>query len=314
MIYHTNFDYELALEASLKNKTYTPNKRMNNEFSYLFLWCESKFNKVLLSDIDFGPGYIDSISKTLGFEVKTSWTKKSSEKIGNWWGKLENIPLELKLNSKVYHQKLLKTVKPKHFIHGIVCSKGEFISSGDYFFRSEYGFAGMGSFRFKNKSFIPRAGVVTPFLSKKLDLSCFYNNGETKIYINEISKMNSFYGCKVFKNDDFLTEELRRRGIDDSTVKESFQEVIEVILGKYPELKKFQIDGIYTDDNQCLINEINYRKSMGQIALKLLEYFPDKSSLKFSLIPKKNFKFKSNMSVMTPKNSYEYQFITSISF
>ena len=97
MIYHTNFDYELALDAYSKIvKFITPNQRMNNEFSYLFLWCESKFKKFSLSEIDFDSGYLDSISKILGFEAKTSWTQKSDERIENWWGKLNNIPLELK--------------------------------------------------------------------------------------------------------------------------------------------------------------------------------------------------------------------------
>ena len=167
MIYRTNFDYELALEAYSKNKIHTPNQRMNNEFSYLFLWCESKFKKVLLSEVDFGSGYLDTISSTLGFEAKTSWIKKCDEKIENWWGKLNNIALELELNSKIYHQKLLENIDSKHFIHGEVCSRGDFKTSEDSFFRLEFGFAGMGSFRFKDQSFVPTPGVVTPYVEKR---------------------------------------------------------------------------------------------------------------------------------------------------
>ena len=61
------------------------------------------------------------------------------------------------------------------------------------------------------------------------------------------------------------------------------------------------MDAIYTVDHKCLINEINYRKSMGQIALRLLEFFPDKTRLKFSLMPTKKFNSSDKWVILTPK-------------
>ena len=88
----------------------------------------------------------------------------------------------------------------------------------------------------------------------------------------------------------------------------------DLLLKSYPKLDEFQMDAIYTTDHRCLINEINYRKSMGQIALGLLEYFPDKTRLKFSLVPNKKFRPSDNRIILTPKNNHDYQFITAISF
>ena len=87
-----------------------------------------------------------------------------------------------------------------------------------------------------------------------------------------------------------------------------------LLLKTYPNLDEFQMDAIYTADHKCLINEINYRKSMGQIALSLLEFFPDKTRLKFSLMPNKSFRPSNEYIILTPKNYYDYQFITAISF
>jgi hypothetical protein len=314
MIYHTNFDYELALAKQSKNRAHSPNERMNNEFSYLFLWVEAKKEKVLNSKLNFGANYIEYISKKLGEEVKSSWAYKADVSPINWWGKLENIPLETKLNSKIYQQELFKDINQNNFISGNIARKGLYRSEGELFFRPEFGFAGMGSFKFTNESFIPTKGVVTPFLEKVGDISCFYKNGEFFIYLNNISKLNSFHSCSVFRDKTMLSKELNNRNMDYHVIKESFSKGAEVIKRDFPDLNEYQMDAIYTVDNKCLINEINYRKSMGQVALKLFDFFQDRPYLNFTLSSFKKKSCTDEMIILTPKNNYNYQFITAISF
>ena len=83
---------------------------------------------------------------------------------------------------------------------------------------------------------------------------------------------------------------------------------------EFPNLTWIQLDGIYTKDNQFFINELNYRKSMGQIALKLLNFFPKHDSLTFNLDKTSRFSTCDQYVVLTPENSYDYQFTTYLTF
>ena len=46
---------------------------------------------------------------------------------------------------------------------------------------------------------------------------------------------------------------------------------------------------IYTEDHECLINEVNYRRSMGQIGLKIIELFPNLEKIDLNIVKPSQF-------------------------
>ena len=65
--------------------------------------------KTLLSSLDYSDEYFENISNVLSTTFKVKHSKKDPEcKVKNWWGKLENITLELSLNSKIWQSNFFK--------------------------------------------------------------------------------------------------------------------------------------------------------------------------------------------------------------
>ena len=82
---------------------------MNEEFSYLFFWSEFNEEKNLFSSLNYSDEYFENISNVLNTTLKVKHAKKDpGDKAKNWWGKLENIPLELSLNSKIWQSNFFR--------------------------------------------------------------------------------------------------------------------------------------------------------------------------------------------------------------
>ena len=315
MIYLTNFDYELHLNNLAQKKTYHANHYMNEEFAYLFFWSECNEEKTLLSSLEYSNVYFENISNVLNTTVKVKHIKKDpGGKAKNWWGKLENIPLELSLNSKIWQSNFFKKKQCSSFLSGEVIEPGFFEACSPSLYRPDYSFAGMGSYTFSGEKKFKSRGVVTKLLKKSHDISCFIRNGEFHFYYNHISAQNSFLGCTVFKDNELVKKFFTKKGIDFENVSEGFFKTWQCLKEEFPNLIWIQLDGIYTKDNQFFINELNYRKSMGQIALKLLNFFPCHDSLTFNLDKTSRFSACDQYVVLTPENSYDYQFTTYLTF
>ena len=315
MIYHTNFDYEHQLNAIAQNKNYQKNRKMNDEFSYLFLWSECNQRKKLLSSLSFSNSYLENLQESLKIDLQVEILDycPSIESV-NWWGKLENIPLELSLNSKIWQSEFFKAKNCPSFLFGDVVDSGSYEANVRSLFRPDYSFAGMGSFTFSGQKKIKTKGVITKWLDKADDISCYINNGKFNYYYNHISAQNSFLGCTVFRDQDDFRAFIIDKGISFEMVSYGFQQTWSCLKKYFPDLQSIQLDGLHTDDNQFFINELNYRKSMGQIALKLLYFFPDRPSLTFNLDRTSRLCPKNTHILLTPQNSYDYQFTTYLTF
>ena len=220
-----------------------------------------------------------------------------------WWGKLENIPMELKLNSKVWQNQFFTKIKVDKFIQGHTLQKGEVFNPGNdfYIFRPEFGFAGKGVRTFDSDFLAPESGVATPYKKKLMDISCFVQNGEFFFYINKVSSGHSFLSSSIFKCTSLFQKELVKKGLCFETVVEAVKVGWNEVKNKFMEVEEIQFDMIYTEDHKCLINEVNYRKSMGQVGIKIAELFPNRGKVDLNIVKASQFHECKKMVILTPR-------------
>ena len=316
MIYRTNFDYEYQLAAISEGKKYQANNKVNEEFSYLFLWLESGSDKTLLSSRKFSNEFLDKLESITHGAIPNVINKLSEGKVvKNWWGKLDNVEMELNLNSKCWQNNIFTKKGTIPFIIGRNIDPNDNLhNSHGMLFRPNYSFAGKKAFRIKENTSINERGVLTEFYNKKFDISCYVFKNKARYYINEISSNFSFSKCLVFQDNSEVEKYCRRYKIDFSKVESSFQKAWEYLKSLYPNLESIQIDGIYTEDNKFFINELNYRKSMGQVALSFLKYFPNIPKLNFNLALKNRFNRPKEAVILSPENYSPDKFVSFINY
>lgn len=93
IIYHANFDYELELAAVVAPKL---RSQLNERFEWLTLWADPRetFSHTQVYPAEYLK-HVKSYKELPQFSCELVATH-------NWWGKLENMELEEKLNSKVF--------------------------------------------------------------------------------------------------------------------------------------------------------------------------------------------------------------------
>lgn len=214
----------------------------------------------------------------------------------NWWGPLQNIDLERKLNSKEMSAELcisegwcqdtyliskieeLPSLKGKTYL-----AKNPFGMSGQNFCRVEEG-------RLENLERMLAQGkvVIEPLFDRVYDFSHYvFPNGVTIAYENLVDHKFQYRGTKftdfthpTVRNLPFYSE------IDEREWRE-FEERLKTIVRTYtfPERESgFSVDSFVYRENGSLkiraLSEVNYRRTMGQTAFDL--------SLKFGGLRKWN--------------------------
>ena len=309
----TNFDYEINLGRIRDGNKISLNKKINREFEYLFFWTED--DNVLVTDEIYSKNYFKYVEKYKDSIPLIENTIKTSKR-KYWWGKLEDIPTEMSLNSKVWQNQFFTKRKVNKFIQGHSLKKGDVFTPGNVLciFRPEFGFAGKGVRIFNSDFLIPENGLVTPFKKKLLDISCFIRNGEFFFYINKISASHSFLTSSIFKYTELFRKELLKRGLCFENIVETAKIGWGEVKNKYKEVEEIQFDMIYTEDHECLINEVNYRRSMGQIGLKIIELFPNLEKIDLNIVKPSQFSHIKKNVVLTPSDKVNYNFVCYLSF
>ncbi len=295
-----NADYEAVLFGK---KESLPVINQALEFLALFiddrpLLSQKAYSEEYLKHVENFTGRRPTIIKASGWE--------------NWWGSLANIELERKLNSKEMSAELNLKEGWCQDTHIIKSSKDfpELREGQKYLAKNPHGMSGQNFYLVSKtdlNSLIKSFPVILePLLNRVADFSHYvFPNGMRVCYQNIVDKRYQYRGT-VFR--DFTNPTLERlkfyQEIDPEEWKK-FQLALDKIVEVYEtaELKSgFSVDSfIYQDQGELKIrylSEVNYRRTMGEVAFELSLKFgglrkwsafilTKKSDLDFSSLKKK---------------------------
>lgn len=287
MQYIVNGEYELDLfkdELGSIREEVRLNLRHSLEFLFFFINQDPKSK--LCSFRNYHKKYFDYL-KSLGVVVPEVLNGGEGK---NWFGKLENIELEKKLNSKLYTYQLIKEMGYPIEYQFEVSSTDELAlaiqSRPDiqWLVKSPYLEGGMGFEVVTVGSELPniRYGcVVEPLLERKLDVVYHYNL-ETKkelVYFGKCSPNGVYQGGLAFENpkmlDAFIEE--KKMGEAFKQLKAFWKELAEKV-NAYPLNQPYTFDSfIYKNDKGYQaypLTEINYRVNKGTLIENLIKFIP----------------------------------------
>jgi hypothetical protein len=201
-----------------------------------------------------------------------------SEKVENWWGRLEDLADERWMNSKLTSAEL-------HIKEGwlpnlkIIRSSAEMDSvPSDWILKDPYGMSGRGITTVPQVTHPKYPVIAEPLLERIYDFSFYHlNQGEGFHYQNLVDRHFQYRGT-IFHN----RENLEFKGL------KFFKDLPQSEWKKYEAEKKrvldfyqlkpyFSLDSfVYRQEGKLLIRtltEVNYRKTMGLIAYQLSHKF-----------------------------------------
>lgn len=217
---------------------------------------------------------------------------KREGKYENWWGQLTNLELERKLNSKEMSTELniREGWSEDTYILSSLSDLPD-LKGKTYLAKSPYGMSGQNFSIIKEgdlgrlESMLKSGKVILePLRDRVYDFSHYvFPDGKAICYENIVDKYFQYKGTALgelsFK-DKVSAQEWEK-------FEQALQKIIQVY--HYPEMNSgFSVDSfVYREHGelkiQCL-SEVNYRKTMGYVALKLKEKFaPDAVRAVFSL-------------------------------
>ncbi len=313
-IFQTNFNYEQQLYQNLNSAN-----KWAFEFEYLFLWLES--SSCLCAKNKYSSDYLKTILKEKGEPLPPIDYFKNSNK--NWWGPLENISLEKKINSKLTSSEFAIKNDLAHRETSLVSSL-EFIekkvlsSSYDrWLIKSPYSFSGKDFFNFSKESFsfketknhlnrmlLESSLILEPFLQRIQDfgITVFLNDPGSNFILTE----NIIDEKYQYKGSLYSPERDISRIVD--------LEIIEKISSHYKKLgakDQIQIDFFtYLENSErkfYYLSEVNYRKTMGFITWKLQKILSPQNLAFFFITNKpQNFSIKKGERLiqLSPSNRY----------
>lgn len=263
-----NADYEMELFSGKKSSPL-----INEALEYLALFLEDRplFTKKKYSD-----EYLSYIKQLIGRNplIVTEGTYE------NWWGKLKDLELEKKLNSKEFSASLSGAKV-------ISCPEElELLSGISYLAKDPRGMSGQNIFTFRkgeelllNKYFENRKNlIVEPLLKRVADFSHYiFPDNSAICYENLVDRKFQYKGT-IFHN--IKSPDINHLSFAQqlSVAKwNDFLMIKDKILKAYRAagaVDGFSIDSFVYDDVDLQIypiSEVNYRKTMGLIAFNLLQ-------------------------------------------
>lgn len=197
----------------------------------------------------------------------------------NWWGSLENIELEKKLNSKEMSAEfnndsfIISSVNELPDLSGkTLLAKNPYGMSGQNFSMVEEG-------RLENLEVMLKNGkvVLEPFFDRIHDFSHYiYPNGVRVCYENIVDKKFQYRGTIFRDYTKPVPESLSFYKKIETREWDSFSETLNEIIKLYATSEittGFSVDSfIHREGNHLKIralSEVNYRRTMGQVAFEL---------------------------------------------
>lgn len=279
-LYRANFDYESELFWD-KSDTW-----ITEILEHLFFYCVGREDSLFTSRT-YSDDYFNFIKLATGFVPRLTSEGESK----NWWGKLENLSLEKKLNSKVTSFEIGKKLGLNHSNSALLKNYQElenFLEQNkDIFIRHPFERSGRASFRLKNideleknKEKFSELLEDQPFIgdlyfNRHWDLGTGFIQRDDKFEIEyQIKNLNDnrgvFRGAVLIQNP-IETVELKK-------IAEAYYD-----LGARDYL---QVDSFAYEAGINWLCEVNYRKTMGYVLNKLKRLCPPGQSVALLMTPK----------------------------
>lgn len=269
-MYRVNIDFEFQLYQDRYDPFNQQYRKFCREFEFIFFFMEQD-NRLLSSDRMYDEAYLKEVENLTGdFEICPFDLEANA-----WWGNLDNIPLEKKLNSKLTSFQIAKELEllPESSfmikdddsfseidstLTGPCLVKNPFEMSGRGQKRSDYQAILDGS---KKVVKFPNPYIIEPLHNISQDVGVRVDLDKDLIFYIEI--MNSpggqFIGGKKIEKPDW---------IDESTIRK--------VAMKYQSLgatKGIQMDCYRHDAGLRYLVEANHRKTMGDFIHSLTQRF-----------------------------------------
>lgn len=281
-----NADYESVLFA---NK---PAPVINQALEFLAFFVDER---PLITSKKYSEDYLNYVAAITGLKP----VLKKEGQAENFWGKLENLPLEKKLNSKIESSKFI--IDQKWCLHTYIIHSLEELTGLDdriYLAKNPFGMSGQNFVTF-NKCAVNKvepllkfgAVIVEPLFDRKYDFSHYvFPDGKTICYQNLVDDKFQYRGT-VF--NDFKNATIENLGFYSELSQsewKKFQEQLGAIIQFYRSqgaVDGFSVDSfVYVERGELKIrvmSEINYRRTMGLVCYLLAERFAEQPWCAFLL-------------------------------
>lgn len=227
----------------------------------------------------------------------------------NWYGKLSNLELERKLNSKLHCYEFLRDrgelppevffVKSPEEIRQIVSSS----QKKTWILKSPFLYGGQGSVLIQTESDIPsellHVHILEPLHSRVMDFSTYFDpaSGETFTYLTRMNDNTTYQGGVVYTDERSMLEGLKDTPLYELMVKMAAKTRDYLNeLKKYPLEQPVTIDGFIYRTGETLVgypmSEINYRTSMGSLNRSLRRFLPEGGVGLYRYVEDKGIDFK----------------------
>lgn len=287
MQYIVNGEYELDLfKDELGSVRDEVKLNLRESLEFLFFFINQDSNSKLCSFRSYQESYFEYL-KQLGVVIPEVLDGGEGK---NWFGKLENLELEKKLNSKLYTYQLIKEMGYPIDSQFEVSSTDELSqaiqSNPDikWLVKSPYLEGGMGFEVVTVGDDLPniRYGcVVEPLLERKLDIVYHYNP-ETKkelVYFGKCSPKGVYQGGLVFENPKMLEAFIAEKKMEGAfNLLKTFWKKLAQKVNAYPLNQPYTFDSfIYKNEKGYQaypLTEINYRVNKGTLIENLFKFLP----------------------------------------
>jgi len=272
--YIVNFDFD----CNFPRKFVDLNYKNRAFFEWIFFFLNNDENNILYSKEKYSESYFKKISNFGAVLTKITTDDKD---VVPWWGNFEDFEIKKKYISKI---DILSTLKDLELIPSFVRpikdqkDLDEVLSvDGQYFFREEYSFSGIGSCTYQSNTTYPfKRGVIAPLLDVVLTFGVTVNLETNEYFIcsNRIGRNGAFVGGRVVVDNEIA-----------SLLEMSELEFKESLLSIFNDLRNNNAKGTIQFDSLIYNNsgvrkwyqivEVNYRKTMGLLIKKLFDLFGD---------------------------------------
>lgn len=224
----------------------------------------------------------------------------------NWYGKLEDLELERKLNSKIYSYEFLQErdelPRDLHFVDNIqqVSAIIQARAHKKWILKSPYLCGGTGVSLIEKAEDLPsqlyHRHILEPYLDRKLDFAVHYDYQTQEIhpYVSLIQANGGYRGGRIYADQKNLFDDLKQ-----DNLLQAFEKSVQKITLYLNQLKRFNlqqnvtIDGFLYQDEKGQIRdypmcEINYRVSMGDFNKSLKRFLPENGVGDFIIFPVKD--------------------------
>jgi hypothetical protein len=266
-----NIDYEEVLRGG------NTRPQMNAAIEFLALWVQ---DAPLLAHRDYSDDYLAHVQTHSG---RNPQLIRSGEAI-NWWGELQNIELEKKLNSKLWARKwwFERADIPCVVAYSADEVEAVIVNEGPWLIKRDYGMSGRGHWKTTRaqwpetkerlKVWFSEGVLVEPLLERAGDLSALWLPDEARFifYRNVIDERFQWRGAVIENggSPQFANEE-KALLTDWSVQLNQLTQDIQA-LGYHG---VFSVDAFFYQQNGQLkfmpCSEINARRTMGWIVYNL---------------------------------------------